>query len=55
MPVPPGPSSGWGFFAHAPRPSQDLGYALGTSSDAGPSTGFFAGGDDSDDADTDTN
>jgi len=49
MPVPLSPPSSWGSFAHALGPSQDRGYALGTSGDAGPSTSPFAGDDDSDD------
>ena len=51
MPVPPGPPSGWGSFAQASGPSQDLGYALDTSISAGPSTDPFASNDDSDDDD----
>ena len=54
VPVPPGLPCGWGSFAQALGPSQDLGYASGTSGGAGPSTGPFVGDDDSDD-DVDTN
>ena len=54
VPVPPGLLCGWGSFAQALGPSQDLGYASGTSGGAGPSTGPFVGDDDSDD-DVDTN
>ena len=54
VPVPPGLLGGWGSFAQALGPFQDLGYASGISGGASPSTGPFVGDDDSDD-DDDTN
>ena len=52
MPVPPGPSDGQGSFAQALGPSYGPGYAPTTLDGTVPSTGPFAGGDDSDDGDT---
>nr|POF10703.1 hypothetical protein CFP56_46138 [Quercus suber] len=52
MPVPLGPLGGWGSFAQAPGSSQGLGYTLGTSGSAGPSTNPFVGSDDNDGANT---
>ena len=51
MPVPRGPLGGWGSFAQAQGPSQDIGYAINTSGGTGPSTGPFAGDNDDDDMD----
>ena len=46
MLVPSGLPGGWGSFAQAPKLSQGPGYA--------PDISLFAGGDDGDDTDTDT-
>ena len=51
MPAPPGSLRGWGSFGQASRPSQDLGYAPGSSSSTGPSFGPFIGDDDNNDDD----
>ena len=53
MPVPPSQLGSWCSFTQALGPSQDLGYAPGTSGDAGPSIGPFAGDDENDDDDMD--
>ena len=53
IPIPLGLSSSWGSFAQAPGTSQGPGYTPGTLDGVGPSTGPFAGSDDSDDGDTD--
>ena len=55
MPVPPGPLGCQGSFTQASGPSYGLVYSPNTLSGAGPSTGPFTGGNDSDDADTDSN
>ena len=54
MPVPLSPLSSWGSLAQALGPSQVLGYAPDISGRVVPSTSLFAGGDDSDGVDTDT-
>ena len=51
--VPPGPPGSWGSFAQALGPSYGPGYTLDTLDGVGPFTSPFAGGDDSDDGDTD--
>ena len=52
LPAPLGLLGGWGSFAQTQGPSLDLGYILGTSSGAGPSTSSLVGdGDDDDDDD----